>query len=469
MENSRHIIIVGGGIAGLSAAWHLTPYANEQFAITIVEGEEQLGGKMVTKQVTLDGGKRFIIDGGPESFVTRKPEAWLLAQELGLEDRIMNPGSETRNMYVLDNGVVTKIPLSPPAFIRSKLLTTRGKLRMVVEPFIPPKRDWEDESLADFVTRRLGREALEKMLGPVLAGIYNTNPEVQSILTTSPVMREMERDHGSLVKGSIARMRIRRKQAKEASETPPPQFMAFRGGSEEMVAALEEQVAARIIKGVYALSLTSSGERYTLKLSDGQSLAADAVILAIPANQAEQILADCAPEAAQLLANIRHENIGTASLVFRSNELHMLYAINGLMIPRREQRRIDAITWTSTKPLERAPAGYELIRVFFGGGDPSITELPDEQLLAALLKELKDIVGITAQPVSVTSFAWLKSFPQADVGHLDLVDGIEEKLPATIQLAGSSYRGIGVPDCIKQGRQASENLLQYFNIKEYKE
>ncbi len=171
----KKVVIIGGGITGLAAAWHLQSYSEEALEITLIEAAPFLGGKMHTRTLQKDGAS-FIIDAGPESFVTRKPEAWQLAQELGLDGQIVNPGSETRNMYVLDEGTVKKIPLSPPAFVTSDLLSLRGKARMILEPFIPAKRDDEDESLAGFVTRRLGREALDKMLGPVLAGIYNTSP-----------------------------------------------------------------------------------------------------------------------------------------------------------------------------------------------------------------------------------------------------------------------------------------------------
>ena len=211
-ENTIKIIVIGGGITGLSAAWYLQTLSDQQIEITLIEADQALGGKMITRRITSESGD-FIIDAGPESFVTRKPEAWQLALELGLEDEVINPGSETRNMYVLDAGVPKKIPLSPPAFITSDLLSLGGKLRMMIEPIIPARTDDGDESLADFVTRRLGQEALEKMIGPVLAGIYNTNPETQSIMTTSPVMREMEKDHGGLFKGALARMQKRRKAA----------------------------------------------------------------------------------------------------------------------------------------------------------------------------------------------------------------------------------------------------------------
>ena len=210
MESEKHIVIIGGGITGLSAAWEIQHQPQNRVRYSLLEADSCWGGKVVTAKVPGPEGGEFIIDGGAESIVTRKPEAWDIAHELGLAERIQDPGSETSDMFVLDGGVPVAIPLSPGAFIASKLLTTRGKMRLLAEPFIPAKRDQEDETLAEFASRRLGVEAMEKLIGPVLAGIYNTDPHQQSILTTSPIMREMEAEYGSLFKAVIGRMRAAR-------------------------------------------------------------------------------------------------------------------------------------------------------------------------------------------------------------------------------------------------------------------
>lgn len=456
-NNSPHVVIIGGGITGLSAAWYLQTRSEKKLRITLIEADEKLGGKMVTRRVISDLGK-FIIDAGPESFVTRKPEAWDLAIELGLKEEIINPGGETRNMYVLDGGVPKKIPLSPPAFITSDLLTFKGKLRMMAEPFITAKRDDEDESLASFVSRRLGREALDKMLGPVLAGIYNTNPETQSIMTTSSIMREMEKEYGGLVKGALGRMRARRKQPQNGSARP--QFMTFESGAQVMVDALRAQLRGEILTGVKAEKIICNEGAYRVILNGHDPVDADALILTIPANQASKLLAEVDADSAALVGQIDHENIGTATLVFNSEDLNLPYEINGLMIPRREKRRIDAITWTTNKPMDRGPDGFDMLRVFFGGGDPSLADLPEDEIVAAIRAELKDILDIEVAPEFTAVFSWPNSFPQAYVGHQDLVDQIEEQLPPEIFVAGSSYRGIGIPDCIRQGRDAAVKALQ---------
>jgi oxygen-dependent protoporphyrinogen oxidase len=428
--------------------------------ITLIEAGDTLGGKMQTNRAVMDSGK-IIIDAGPELFVTRKPEAWNLSIELGLEDQIVDPGSETKNMYVLDGGKPKKIPLSPPAFITSDLLSFKGKLRLALEPFIPAKTDYEDESLASFVTRRLGREALDKMIGPVLAGIYNTNPETQSIMTTSPVMREMERDHGGLFRGALARMRARKKKSLQSSQRP--QFMTYQSGAQVLVDELEKKLSAKILKGTRAQCVTNNSGGFVVGLAQGGLLEADGVILASPANQSSKMLHEGWPEPARLLSQIKHENIGTAALIFKNGQMELPYQINGLMIPRHESRRIDAVTWTSNKPIDRTPEGYQMIRVFFGGSDPSVVSLTESEIIRIILDELEDIFGIAPDPVISEIFCWPNSFPQAYVGHLQKVAEIEASLPNGLWVTGSSYRGIGIPDCIRQGCETSLKAIVYLN------
>jgi oxygen-dependent protoporphyrinogen oxidase len=457
MAPSKHIVIIGGGITGLSAAWELQQRGHTNY--TILEQEARWGGKVITTRIPGQDGSSFIIDGGPESFITRKPEVWELAHELGIQDQIADPGSETSHMFVLTQGKPLPVPLNPLLFITSPIMSTRGKLRMMAEPFIPPRRDGQDESLASYVTRRLGREALDQFIGPVLAGIYNTDPERQSILTTSPIMREMESEYGSLVKAVIGRAR---KAHKKSNSTAKPRFITFRNGAEGLVTTLTTQLAGqlRLNAAVHRLSRKNGGTGYQVGLANGEILTADALILATPANITAQFMQDLSAEIAQELAAIRHENIGTATLIFRSDDVKTKVRIHGLMAPRRERRSIDAITFTSLKMPVRAPAGYNMIRVFFGGSYPPMVLQDDDQLQQIILEELKQLLGIQAQPVQMVAYRWPHSFPQADVGHLDRLDALLTKLPQGIYLAGSSYRGIGVPDCIRQGRDAAALALQ---------
>jgi oxygen-dependent protoporphyrinogen oxidase len=457
---NHHIIIVGGGITGLSAAWEIQKHSELKLDFTILESDSRWGGKIVTKKLPGSNGQMFVADGGPDTIITRKPEAWQLSNELGIADQIIEAGSETRNMYVLDQGKPFAIPLNPLAFVTSPLISTRGKLRMMAEPFISPKMDDEDESLASFVNRRLGEEALEKFIGPVLAGIYNTDPNTQSILTTSPIMREMEKDYGSLVKATIGRMRARRQRT---DKNGVPRFMSYQNGVQELVDRCVEQLEGRLVLNARVTNIYQDPTGYQVELLDESLIHGDAVIISTTANVAAKLLKNLAPLASKGLNQIRHENIGTLSLAYRNEDLPAGLEINGLMVPRREGRAIDAVTFTTNKLPIRAPQGYSLLRVFFGGSSPQVVDYPDDELIKTVRRELNELLSIHAEPVEWVIFRWPEGFPQADVGHLELVQQIEERLPDGICIAGSSYRGIGVPDCIRQGRESARKAIQLLN------
>lgn len=465
-EQTYDVIFIGGGITGLGAAWQLARAAGPPLRLLLLEASGRWGGKIDSGRFPgPHGGADFIADAGPESFITRKPEAWELAGALGLQDGLVDPGGETRHMYLLDGGQIKAVPLSPFKFIGSDLLSWPGKLRLLAEPFVPARTDDADESLADFATRRLGPEAATRMIGPILAGIYNTDPEQQSILTTSPVMREMEREHGGLFRGALARLRARRKERRAHPEKARPSFVTFRDGAEVLVerlaAALQGAPGCELRLDTPARRVEAAGDGYRVELPGGETAAAAALVLAAPANVSAGLLGGLAPEAAAGLRRIDHKHIGTISLAYPAEAVRTAFPINGLMVPRRAQRRIDAVTFTSNKMPWRAPQGYALLRVFFGGADPGMVELPETALRTAVLAELKDLFGFTAVPLDDYLVRWPLGFPQAAVGHLDLVDEIEAALPPGVFTAGSSYRGIGVPDCIRQGQRAADAARAY--------
>jgi len=449
-----HIAIIGGGITGLSAAWEAQQHG---ITYTLLEASERWGGKVISSEIEMNGA-RFLVDGGPDTIVTRKREAWDLTNELGILEQVDDPGSETRDIYVLDNASLQPIPLSPFQFIGSKLMTTRGKLRMLAEPFQPARNDDKDESLGDFVRRRLGAEALDKFIGPVLGGIYNTDPNIQSIMVSSPVMREMEKESGSLFRAAFQRMHSR----KNGHTGPkPPRFITYKQGLQGIVDNLVNNLHGDLRLKSRARFIIRDETGYQIWTSNGEMIRADAIILATLANVATELLKDISKKASEMLASIHHNHIGTVSLVYRMSDIPKDLDINGLMIPRREKRAIDAITFTSKKMPQRSSAGYAVLRVFIGGGKPEVVEFAEEKLMMVMRNELFDLLGITARPVTHKIYRWAHGFPQAEVGHLELIDEIEKYLPANIALAGSSYRGIAVPDCIRQGRNAVQKILKH--------
>lgn len=468
LGKKQHVVIVGGGIAGLSAAWYLQREAlknNLDLHYTVLEQSDQWGGKIQTERVNGFGDEPFILEAGPDAFLTRKPWALELARELGLGGQIQSVNQKHSRTFVLHKGkpipfpegLQLLVPTKLMPFLRSPLFSVWGKLRMGLEMFIPRRQSQEDETLAGFVTRRLGAEALDKLAEPLLAGVYNAEPERQSILATFPQFPDLEKRYGSLLRGT------RKSPQKRTSNTTTPAFISFETGTHQLVKALVAQLTGSLRLGVSVQSIQHATDgSYTVLLNDEMKLDADAVILAVPAKVSAKILRNSVPEAADQLGMIRYAGIGAIYLGFHRNDIPHLLDGFGLVIPHSERRRIDGMTWVTSKWDHRAPQDHVLVRVFFGGPyTRNMMELDDTSLLAIVREEVKSLLGIQAAPLFHRVFRWLDGYPQYDLGHLDRVAAIESALPTGLYVAGSSYRGVGVPDCIKQGLTAAQQAVSH--------
>ena len=472
--NEFHVAIVGGGITGLSAAWYLQQAANDEGNIryTLLEQSERWGGKVLTDEVVTAARQPFIIEAGPDSFITQKPWALELARELGMEERMLPTNDDRRKVFVLNKGRPLPMPdglrLIVPTkilpFVRSPLLSPLGKLRMALDLVIPPRPGDDDETLATFITRRLGFEALDRLAEPLLAGIYNAESDRQSLLATFPRFRQLEKEHGSLIRGMLAgqQKRAANQDSVESDNRPPAMFISFQQGMGELITALDNALSGDRFLNTTVSALQPHDGRYRLILNGGESeLEADAVLLAIPAYAAAALLQPFAPDAAAELNGIRYVSTGTISLGYHLDEIaHPLDGF-GVVIPRSEQRSINAITWTSTKFDRRAPQGHALLRVFFGGSRrPEMVDVDDGTLLTIVCRELEQLMGITATPLFHRIYRWHNANPQYDVGHLQRVSAIEAALPSGIYVSGSPYRGVGIPDCIHQAQLTVQALLE---------
>jgi oxygen-dependent protoporphyrinogen oxidase len=469
------VVIIGGGIAGLSTAWYLQRQAAEKglaLHYTVLEKSSRWGGKILTERVDGDSDQPFVVEGGPDSFITQKPWALQLARELGLEKRLLGTNDDRRKVYVLNNGrptplpdgVLLIVPTKIKPFALSPLISIPGKLRMGLDLVIPPKMDGQDETLADFITRRLGSEALDKIAEPLMSGIYNAEAERQSLLATFPRFRALEEKHGSLIKGMLASRKAQQQRAGSGASGQPAKrplsmFVSLQDGLDELVRVLPGKLTGDLHLNTSVMDVQQLDGRFSLTLNDGRRLAADAVVLAIPAYNAAGLIDGIAPEAAAGLDSIRYVSTGTISLAFRRQDVALPEGF-GLVIPRSEQRLINAVTITSTKFDRRAPDDHVLLRVFFGGSRrPEMMEVDDEQLSSMVLSELEAIMGIDAQPLFRRIYRWHRANPQYDVGHLERVEAIERALPAGLYVTGSPYRGIGIPDCVHQGQQTAERIV----------
>jgi len=482
---SYHVVVVGGGIAGLSTAWYVIRQARAaglNLRCTVLEQADRWGGKILTETVTHDDAGTFLVEGGPDSFIAQKPWAAQLAGELGLDDRLLGTNDASRKTYVvsrgrpvpLPDGVLLIVPTKFMPFALSPLISPLGKLRMGLDLFIPARRDGRDETLAAFVRRRLGAEALDKIAEPLLSGIYNAEADRQSLLATFPRFRALEEQHGSLTRGILASRRNGHGKATNGagksaegqpggSRKPTSAFLTLRGGSGELIDALVKALLplAELRTNAHVTALAHE-TTWRLTLDDGTTLDADAVVLATPAWTAAELVRPHAPVAAERMEAIRYVGTGTVSLAYRRSDIAHASLGFGIVVPRSERRPINAITFSSTKFDERAPDGYALLRVFFGGSrSPHSMELDDAELLATVRQQLAQLTGIRAEPLFHRIYRWPRSNPQYDVNHLEHVAEIEKGLPPAVYVTGSPYRGVGLPDCVKQAQETAGQVVNY--------
>jgi oxygen-dependent protoporphyrinogen oxidase len=467
------VVIIGGGISGLSTAYYLQQLvarAELDVEVALIEKEKRFGGCIVTDNV--DG---FIIEGGPDCFVSEKPWTIQLSEELGLEDRFLCTNEENRRVFILSGGrlhelpegFMLMIPTSFVPFLKSSLISLPGKLRMAMDLFIPKRRSDEEESLAQFVGRRLGNEALEKIAEPLVAGIHAGSPETMSISSTFPRFIQLEEEYRSLILGMLAR---RRKAAAFAQKRPGPKrtmFMAFLGGMMELTDAIETRLDSGSLlssREVASISRRMNNGRYEVTMEGGEKLEANCVVLATPTYVTAKLLRDLAGSLSEALLTIPYVSSATISLVYRQSEIHHPLDGFGFVIPRAERRKIMASTWTSVKFPHRSPHDSVLLRAFVGGAkNEDLVGLDDESMISMVRGELKGIMGITADPVLTRIYRWDKSMPQYTLGHAEKVNRLEEGLlnyPG-LYLTGCAYRGIGISDCIHDGRLTAERALDF--------
>ena len=471
-RKTKHVVIVGGGIAGLSAAYYLSKDSKAPIKITLLESANYWGGKIVT-----DRTDDFVIEGGPDTFVVTKPWAVQLCEQLGIKERLRGTNPNTKNTFILHHDQLVPIPggltmMIPTEFgpmLRSRLLSWPAKMRMGLDFLISPAARNGDETLGAFVTRRLGRQAYEHLIEPLMSGIYAGDGDQLSLAATLPYLRDLEENHGGLVKGALA---VRRERAKarvgKAAPGPRSIFLTPLTGLAEIVEALLadlEKSNVDLQLGADVLSVNHRDSFYSVDLANGDHYFADAVIMATPAFVSADLLAAIDGDLATELNSIEYVSTATVTFAYPESALPQPLDGYGYVIPRSAGRKALACTWTSTKFPHRAPRGYALIRVFVGRAGQE-DEIPWDQagLERIAREELALTLNIIAEPSLTRIFRWEKAMPQYNVGHLarlSRIDSVLESFPR-LALAGNGYRGIGIPDCIHSGQVAAEKILRSF-------
>jgi oxygen-dependent protoporphyrinogen oxidase len=455
------VAIVGGGFAGLCAAYRLRERA-PHLSCVLLEASERLGGKVLTETIEVDDG-RFVVEAGPDAFLAQKPWARQLAVELDLADRLIPINAVPRPVTVLKHGRPVALPegvslLAPTKvwpLLRSPLLSPGGKARIGLDLVRPARADDADESLAAFVRRRFGPEALDWIAEPLMAGIYNAEPECLSLLATFPAFRTMERDHGSVIRG------LRAVACGQQGETRSPAFLSLRGGMQELTDALVAKIGGIGLCDARIERMCRTGDgTFTLSIADRPAMTAGAVLLTVPASEAARLIEPISMQSARALASLRTVGAGSVSLAYRAGDLRRPLPGYGLVVPRRERRPINAITVASRKFDGRAPAGWHLLRVFFGGArSPATMALGGDRLLRVVGEQLRELVGIELPPSFQRIHRWEAGSPQYDVGHLDRIAAIEAGLPRGVFVTGSAYHGVGLPDLVRSATTVVERII----------
>lgn len=471
----KRVLIIGGGIAGLAAAYYASRQNQPRIRITLLEEAGHWGGKLVTERLPFKGGQ-LVIEGGPDALVVTKPWAVNLCQELGIADRLKGTNPHVKKTYILKEGRLHELPggltmMIPTEFgplLRTGLLSWPSKARMGLDYLIPPAANG-DESLGGFVSRRLGRGAYENLIEPLMSGIYAGDGNKLSLKAVFPYLRELELEHGGLLKGALALRKKRkvRTSGEISPRTPGSRsiFLSPLTGLAEIVEALTDQLKSAGVE----LRLHSKvrkvyrdGNGYDILLTDGESMAGDGIILATPSYITAGFIDDFAPELAAELSAMEYVSTATVTLAYREVDLPRSLDGYGYVIPRRENRKALACTWTSTKFPHRSPDGFALLRIFIGrAGQEAEIDWDEESLLAIAREELNLTLGITAEPLLHRIYPWDKAMPQYNLGHPERLERINRCLAAYpgLALAGNAYHGIGIPDCIHSGEMAARKIL----------
>lgn len=449
------IVIIGAGISGLSLGFFLKK-ARPSLDLIILEAQERPGGKIWSDK--RDG---FLCESGVNGFLDNRPKTLELSSLLSITP--LRSNDDARKRFIYSKGRLRLIPESPISFLSSDLLSLRGRMRVLCEAFLPKGQD-DDESLAEFAIRRLGREAYERLIDPMASGIYAGDPENLSLKSCFPRVYSLEREYGSLIRGMI---RLQKKAREEGRPSPGPgpggTLTSFQTGMGTLIDALRERLQEnlRIMSRVSAI--TREDNLYKVILEEGSSIPAETVVIATPAYEASAILKKLDTALSTLLSEIPYPSLSVVCLGYKKPRIgHNLKGF-GFLVPHCEKRRILGSLWDSSIFPERAPDGYVLIRTMVGGMRASELALMEKDKIVTIVQEeLRDIMGIRAEPDFVSVYVHEKAIPQYIRGHserLRIIDGLLLKYKG-LYITGNAYRGIGVNDCIENSYKLTEEILK---------
>jgi oxygen-dependent protoporphyrinogen oxidase len=467
----KKVIIIGGGISGLATVYHLSELARRgsfPLEIALLEAKPRLGGVIETRSQ-----KGFLLEGGPDSFISEKPAALELSKRLGITQEVIGTNEKFRRSFIYKNGKLVRVPegfylIAPSqiqAFIQTPLLGLATKLRMGCELFIPKRPGGGDESVGSFVRRRFGETTLREVAQPMIGGIYTADPERLSLEATMPQFLEMERHYGSVIRGLFARKKLGKKNASRAASGPRYSlFLSYKEGMETLTRKIVSKLPEVQFKVSSSAIKIKHSAGWEVVTEQGDTFDADAVCIALPAPQAARLLAEPAPSLSHNLAAIPYESVATVNLAYRRQDIPHSLGGFGFVVPAFTRRKIVACSFSSVKFMGRAPEGMVLLRAFVGGAlHREVYALEDEAMIRTVTEELRHYLGVEIPPEFTSISRYPESMPQYQVGHLSHVASIRSQLTAFpgLFLTGNAYSGIGVPDCVKGAEFAAESMVSY--------
>jgi len=489
----KHIIVIGGGVAGLAAAYKIrrAAGAGHELSVTVVEKDDRLGGKLATQLVEdPDGRGTFVVDGGSDSFLTDKPGVHRVAKLLGIFDDETPTCDENKKTFIVKDARLVEMPDGIMMFAPTKvapMATTRlyswpAKFRMALDLVLPRRQRWpegdhaqqHDETLESFVVRRMGRECLDRLAEPLVGGVNGSDPAEMSLAATYPNLLEMEQTYGSLVRGFLAQRKkveeMRRKHPPAPGAKPRTFFSSFALGLQYLTDTMADAIGRENVRvGIGATSLEHANGTWRVTLADGEVLEGDAVIVATEVWAAEKLTRPVDPGLADVLGTIPSSSSATILMALDDADCPFDKHWHGVLSPAIEHEPVTGISLMSSKWPGRAPEGRVLLRGFVGGPrDQEIVKRSDVELAEIARQAFVKLLGVKpdAKPLFARVFRWENGMPQYTLGHLDRVDEIEAKCAAIpgLALAGGGYRGVGVPNCVDSGEKAVTKVLAEWDV-----
>jgi protoporphyrinogen/coproporphyrinogen III oxidase len=459
----RRIVIVGAGISGLALAHHLTRLIPDS-ECTILEAENRSGGKIWT-----DHDNGFLVESGPNGFLESKPSTLKLCRDLGIESELVSASeSSRRHRFLFLDGKLRELPSGPRSLATTRLLSWRGKIGLARELFRPAAPTTSDESVSSFFRRRLGREAAAVFGDALVTGIHGGDPDLLSAAAAFPRAAEMERKHGSVIRGFMRTAKMRKREALARGE-PPPQsgrMWSFRAGLRRLIEALIERLPRPPIQGAAVRRIERVGQDWSVSGEGTEAWPANAVVLACPADRQARILADLDGELAADIEGIASSPIAVVSIGYRKQDVPNAPDGFGFIAPQNTRRDLLGVQWCSAIYPDRAPTGCVLWRALCGGWNRGeVVGWDDDRLLAAVRAELRVMMGVEAAPIFHRILRWERAIPQYHVGHLERVARIETRVRRHrgLFLAGNAYHGVAMNDCTEQAPVLAGRIAEYLN------